>query len=143
AGRPARAVARPPPARAVFRARAGRGCGMSEATPADIAAVVVSYRSASTLDEWLLRLRGARGAARTRLVAHGRGDGPRHLLQGGALAGPRLRFSAKPDTPGCAVACTQGAAGCDAPWLAFLNPDLEREAGALQRLRAHAVAMGE
>jgi len=116
---------------------------MSEATPADIAAVVVSYRSASTLDECLLRLRGARGVAQIRVVDNGSDDGTLDILQGHALADPRLRFIANPDNPGFSVACNQGAADCDAPWLAFVNPDLEVEADTLQRLRAHAVAMGE
>lgn len=107
----------------------------------DIAAVVVSHRSASTLDDCLLRLRAASGVAQIRVVDNGSDDATLEILQRHALADPRLRFVANPDNPGFAVACNQGAAASDAPWLAFVNPDLRVKADSLQRLRAHAMAM--
>ncbi|KAF1697835.1 glycosyl transferase [Pseudoxanthomonas jiangsuensis] len=107
-----------------------------------IAAVVVSYRSASTLDECLVRLRAARGVEQIRVVDNGSDDGSLEILQRHALADPRLRFIANPDNPGFAVACNQGAADSDAPWLAFVNPDLQVRPDSLHRLRGHALALG-
>jgi GT2 family glycosyltransferase len=109
---------------------------------AGIAAVVVSYRSASTLDACLLRLRAARDVVQIRVVDNGSDDGTLEILQRHALADPRLHFIANPDNPGFAVACNQGAADSDAPWLAFVNPDLQVRPDSLARLRGHALALG-
>ena len=116
---------------------------MSAAATVDgIAAVVVSYRSASTLDECLVRLRTARGVSQVRVVDNGSDDASLEILQRHALADPRVRFIANPDNPGFGVACNQGAADSDAPWLAFVNPDLQVRPDSLERLRAHALALG-
>jgi GT2 family glycosyltransferase len=40
------------------------------------------------------------------------------------------------------VACNQGAAACDAPWLALVNPDCFVQADSLARLHEHALASG-
>ena len=116
---------------------------MSTAAAVDgIAVVVVSYRSASTLDECLVRLRTARGVSQVRVVDNGSDDASLDILQRHALADPRVRFIANPDNPGFGVACNQGAADSDAPWLAFVNPDLQVRPDSLERLRAHALALG-
>lgn len=116
---------------------------MSAVEAADgIVAVVVSYRSASTLDECLVRLRAARGVAQVRVVDNGSDDTSLEILQRHALADPRVRFIANPDNPGFGVACNQGAADSDAPWLAFVNPDLQVRPDSLERLRAHARESG-
>ena len=107
---------------------------------ADIAVVVVSYRSAATIGECLERLRAAIGVAQIRVVDNGSDDGTMEIVQRQALADPRLRFIANPDNPGFAVACNQGAHDSDAAWLAFVNPDCLIEPDALARLRAHADA---
>ena len=107
-----------------------------------IAVVVVSYRSASTLDECLVRLRTARGVSQVRVVDNGSDDASLDILQRHALADPRVRFIANPDNPGFGVACNQGAADSDAPWLAFVNPDLQVRPDSLERLRTHALALG-
>ena len=94
---------------------------------AGIAAIVVSYDSAETLDDCLSRLRAAEGVVEIRVVDNDSRDGTLDIVQRHALADPRLRFIAKPDNHGFAVACNQGAA--DQPdevaprWLAFVNPD--------------------
>ena len=106
-----------------------------------IAAVVVSHRSASTLDDCLLRLRGAHGVAQIRVVDNASDDATLEIVQRHALADPRLRFIANPDNPGFAVACNQGVAASDAPWLAFVNPDLRVKSDSLARLRALALAL--
>ncbi len=109
---------------------------------ADIAAIVVSYQSASTIDECLARLRAAAGVAQIRVVDNGSEDGTMDIVQRHAAADARLRFVANPDNPGFAVACNQGARDSDAPWLAFVNPDCLIEDDALERLRAHAREAG-
>jgi GT2 family glycosyltransferase len=108
----------------------------------DSAVVVVSYRSAATLDACLLRLRTAHGVTQVRVVDNGSDDGTLEILQRHALADPRLRFIANPDNPGFAVGCNQGAADSDAPWLAFVNPDLQVRPDSLERLRGHVLALG-
>ncbi|MGY0505529.1 glycosyltransferase family 2 protein [Luteimonas sp. e5] len=110
---------------------------------AGIAAVVVSFNSATTIDECLRRLRAAHGVDEIRVVDNASGDGTMEIVQRHALADVRLRFIANPDNPGFAVACNQGAADSDAPWLAFVNPDLLVEADALLRLRDAATGLGE
>jgi GT2 family glycosyltransferase len=107
----------------------------------DIAAVVVTHHSASTIDECLSRLRAAEGVAAIRVVDNASGDDTVAIVQRHAASDARLRFVANPDNPGFAVACNQGAAAlddvADATWLAFVNPDCLVEADTLARLRRH------
>lgn len=120
-----------------------------------IAAVVVSYRSAATIDDCLSRLRAADGVAAIRVVDNASDDGTLDVVQRHALADPRVHFVANPDNPGFAVACNQGVAdlagsavatdgaarnGADAAWIAFVNPDCLVEPGTLARLRELASA---
>ncbi len=111
-------------------------------TDADIGVVVVTYRSAATIDDCLARLRGTEGVATIRVVDNGSDDGTVGLVQRHAAADARLRFIANPDNPGFAVACNQGVADMaeprDATWIAFVNPDCLVEHDTLSRLRAHA-----
>lgn len=110
---------------------------------ASIAVVVVSYQSAATLDECLQRLRAAQAVAQVRVVDNASRDGSLAIVQRHALADARVRFIANPDNPGFAIACNQGAADCDAPWLAFINPDLMVEADTLARLRDVGQSLGD
>jgi len=110
---------------------------------AGIAAVVVTYQSAGTIGECLTRLRAAEGVAEIRVVDNASGDGTLEIVQRHAVADPRLRFIANPDNPGFAVACNQGAADSQSPWLAFVNPDCFVEADSLARLRDHAASLGD
>lgn len=109
---------------------------------ATIAAVVVTYRSAETIDDCLARLRTAEDVVEIRVVDNGSDDGTLASVQRHAAADPRVRFIANPDNPGFAVACNQGAADSHAPWLAFVNPDCLVESDSLARLRAHAEPIG-
>ncbi len=109
---------------------------------ADIAAIVVAYQSAATLDECLSRLRAADGVAQIRVVDNGSQDGTLDIVLRHAASDERLRFIGNPDNPGFAVACNQGARDCDAPWLAFVNPDCLVETDTLARLRAHTQRLG-
>ncbi|WP_246189427.1 glycosyltransferase family 2 protein [Pseudoxanthomonas kalamensis] len=107
-----------------------------------IAAVVVSHQSAETIGDCLQRLRQAQGVGEIRVVDNGSDDGTLEIVQRLALVDPRLHFIGNPDNPGFAVACNQGATDSQAPWLAFVNPDLLVEPDTLARLRTHAVASG-
>ena len=108
---------------------------------ADIAAVVVTHQSAATIGECLSRLRAAEGIAEIRVVDNASGDGTLDIVQREAIADPRVRFIANPDNPGFAVACNQGAADSQSPWLAFVNPDCFVEADSLALLRGHAASL--
>ena len=93
---------------------------MNADTP-DIAAVVVTHQSASTLDACLRCLRGAEGVAQIRVVDNASTDDTLDIVLRHATADARVRFIANPDNPGFAVACNQGAADSSARWLAFVN----------------------
>ena len=104
-------------------------------------AVVVSHESGSTIDECLRRLRDAAGVSQVRVVDNGSTDDTLATVQRQASADPRLRFIGNPDNPGFAVACNQGAADSDAPWILFVNPDCFVDSDAPSRLLAHAIAL--
>lgn len=108
-----------------------------------IAAIIVSYQSASTLDACLARLREAAAVAEIRVVDNGSTDGTLDIVQRHASADPRVRFIANPDNPGFAAANNQGVAGSQSPWLAFINPDLLVQADTLAQLCARGVALGD
>ncbi len=113
-------------------------------------AVVVSYRSAATIDECLERLRACEGVDAIRVVDNQSDDGTLDIVQRHAASDPRLRFIANPDNPGFSVGCNQGVADL-APaaqagaqeWLAFVNPDCMLEPDTLRRLHALATGQGE
>ncbi|MCL7715567.1 glycosyltransferase family 2 protein [Stenotrophomonas mori] len=107
-----------------------------------IAVVVVSYQSAATLDACLQRLRAARDVTQIRVVDNASDDGSLGIVQRHALADTRVRFIANPDNPGFATACNQGARDSDAPWLAFVNPDLMVEPETLAALRGLGRPLG-
>lgn len=111
----------------------------------NIAAVVVTYRSAETIDDCLQRLRAADGVAAIRVVDNTSDDGTLEIVQRHASADARVRFIANPDNPGFGVACNQGAAdvGEGVAWLAFVNPDCLVECDTLARLRALAEPQGD
>lgn len=108
-----------------------------------MAVVVVTYESGSTIDACLQRLRAAAEVAQIRVVDNASRDDTLAIVQRHALEDRRVRFIANPDNPGFATACNQGAAASDAPWLAFVNPDLLVEADTLALLRAQVAALGD
>lgn len=113
------------------------------AAPRGIAAIVVTHQSSATVEACLSRLRAAADVVEIRVVDNASSDDTLAVVQRHAAAEPRVRFIANPDNPGFAVACNQGAAECQAPWLAFVNPDCLVEPDTLARLRAHAEALGD
>ncbi|WIH04411.1 glycosyltransferase family 2 protein [Xanthomonas translucens pv. graminis] len=108
-----------------------------------MAVVVVTYESGSTIDACLQRLRAAAGVAQIRVVDNASRDDTLAIVQRHALEDRRVRFIANPDNPGFASACNQGAAASDAAWLAFVNPDLMVQADTLALLRAQVAALGD
>ena len=108
-----------------------------------IAAIVVSYRSAATIDACLRHLRAARDVTQIRVIDNGSDDGTMECVQRHAAVDSRIRFVANPDNPGFATSCNQGANDSDAPWLAFVNPDLMVATDDLARLRDDARLLGE
>lgn len=104
--------------------------------PFGITAVVVTYESASTIEQCLQRLRHADGVAEIRVVDNQSSDDTLDVVQRHALADPRVRFIANPDNPGFGVACNQGAIIAGAPWLAFINPDCLVETDTFVRMQA-------
>lgn len=111
--------------------------------PAAICAVVVTYNSASTLEDCLLRLRAADGISQIRVVDNGSVDASVAIAQRHAAADARVRFIANADNPGFAAANNQGVADGSAPWLAFINPDLMVEPDTLAALVARGQALGD
>lgn len=106
-----------------------------------IAAIVVSHFSEETIGACLSRLLESEGVAQIRVIDNASTDGTMEIVQRYALSDPRVHFVANPDNPGFAVACNQGAADSDAPWLAFVNPDLMVEPDTLVRLREASEAL--
>ena len=110
---------------------------MNHAVPGSIAAVVVTFQSASTIDECLRRLRAAEGVAAIRVVDNDSSDDTLSIVQRHATVDPRVRFIANPDNPGFGTACNQGVAAVApeaAEWVALVNPDLMVEADSLARM---------
>jgi len=110
---------------------------------ADIGVVVVTHRSAATIDDCLSRLRAADGVAAIRVIDNASDDGTLAMVQRHAASDARVRFVANPDNPGFAVACNQGAGtfaetASAITWLAFVNPDCLVEIDSLAHLRTHA-----
>ena len=109
---------------------------------ADIGAVVVTHRSAASIDDCLARLRAADGVAAIRVVDNASDDDTLEVVQRHAALDPRVRFIANPDNAGFAVACNQGVRALEATspvvWLALVNPDCLVEPDSLAALRTHA-----
>ena len=107
-----------------------------------IAAVVVTYESASTIGECLDRLRAADGIVQVRVVDNASSDETVAIIQRHATADARVRFIANPDNPGFGAACNQGVGAVDpagAEWIALVNPDLMVQPDTLARMAALAV----
>lgn len=111
--------------------------------PGDIAVVVVSHRSASTIGDCVARLLVCHDVGAVIVVDNASSDGTVEIVRALLPADPRLALVANPDNPGFGSACNQGAARSELPWLALVNPDCLLEPGDLQRMRRHAQACPE
>ena len=108
---------------------------------ARVAAVVVSYESAATIERCLAALRVQPGLAVIQVVDNGSRDDTVARVRAIAASDPRVRIMALPGNPGFAAGCNAGAAAVDADWLLFVNPDLELPVDGLPRLLAHATRL--
>ncbi|MFC4729310.1 glycosyltransferase family 2 protein [Coralloluteibacterium thermophilus] len=106
----------------------------------DIDAVVVTYRSASTIEACLDALLAADGVASVTVVDNASDDGTRARVEAVQARDARLRLIANGGNPGFGTACNQGAARGGAAWVALVNPDCVVAPDTLSRLRAHAGA---
>lgn len=112
---------------------------------ADIATVVVSHFSQSTLDACLGRLLASGDVARVVVVDNGSRDDSVAIANAHAARDPRVQVIANAHNPGFAAACNQGAALCNEPWLALVNPDCllgASDLGALRELAATRTDVG-
>lgn len=106
-----------------------------------IRAVVISYWSASTIEDCLRRLLAASHVREVLVIDNGSGDDTAQIVGRIAAIDPRLSLHRNPGNPGFAVACNQAAKHCAQPWLAFVNPDCLVEPDTFVRLLACAGSM--
>jgi len=104
----------------------------------DVGVVVVTYQSASTINECLKRLLAATGVTRVVVVDNASTDATTEKVAWLAVRDARLKLVRNDDNRGFGEACNQGASALDTPWVAFVNPDLFVEPNTLSRLVAHA-----
>jgi len=105
-------------------------------TEQGIRAVVVSYWSASTIEDCLRRLLAAWHVREVVIVDNGSGDDSVEIIGRLAATDPRLSLLGNPGNPGFAAACDQGASKCTQRWLVFVNPDCLVEPDTFVRLLA-------
>ncbi len=103
-------------------------------------AVVVTYQSASTIERCLAALLAQPGLARLCVVDNGSSDDTLARVRRLAAGDARIEVQEQRENPGFAAGCNAGAAGSTAPWLLFVNPDLELPESSLARLLQHAAA---
>ncbi len=104
--------------------------------PDSIAAIVVAYRSATTIDECLDRLRAASAVTRIVVVDNASNDSSATQVAAQSDKDARVQLLRNATNAGFAQACNQAAERCSEPWLAFVNPDCMLETDTLSRLRA-------
>ena len=102
------------------------------ATPR-VSAIVVSHDSGADLVNCVADLLAQDVALKVTVVDNASRDGSLAALPDDA----RVRRIENPDNRGFAVACNQGAAGAEAPFLLFANPDCRLPTDALGRLLRH------
>lgn len=101
---------------------------------AEVDVVVVAHDSGATLHDCVARALAQAQARRVWVVDNGSRDGAVATL----APDSRLAVVRNAGNPGFAVACNQGAAAGDAPWLLFLNPDCLLGPDTLARLLQRA-----
>ena len=114
--------------------------GARDFSARDIAVIVVTYASASTVEACLFRLLAARDVARVIVIDNASPDDSADRVQRMALRDPRVTLVRNDENRGFAAACNQGATAVSQPWMAFVNPDAYVERDTLSRLVAHATA---
>lgn len=99
--------------------------------------VVVSHRSAATLERCLEAVLSSSAAVEVIVVDNGSDDGSAALAAELLAREPCLQLVGNPDNRGFAAACNQGAAIARGDALLLLNPDAFLAADAIARLRGH------
>lgn len=99
--------------------------------------VVVSHRSAATLEHCLRSVLASAASVELIVVDNASDDGSAGLAVRLAAAEPRLRVVANGDNRGYAAACNQGAAIANGDALLFLNPDAFIAGDTIAVMRAH------
>lgn len=107
----------------------------------EVAAVVVSHQSASTIGDCVARLLVCERVGAVVVVDNASTDGTQEIVRTLLDADPRLSLVCNDDNPGFGTACNQGAARTDCTWLALVNPDCLLEPDDLVRLIAHAESL--
>lgn len=97
---------------------------VSDASPADLAVVVVNYNAGSYLARCVESVAAAADELTVDLlvVDNASSDGS---ADAAAARVPEVRLIGNPTNRGLSAAWNQGAAAVDAPWILFLNPDAE------------------
>ena len=98
--------------------------------------VGVYYEQRSDLRAWIEHLRAEADSLADlsiRVVDHSS-----EPLSAGATEGTAFTYQWNPANPGFGAGCNAGAAGVEAPYLLFLNPDARLRPGSLARLVAEA-----
>lgn len=99
--------------------------------------VVVSHRSAATLERCLEAVLASSAAVEVIVVDNGSDDGSAALVRERLAREPCLHLVCNSDNRGFAAACNQGAAIARGDALLLLNPDAFLAADAVARLRRH------
>lgn len=102
--------------------------------------VVVSHRSAATLEQCLTSVLASSALIELIVVDNASDDGSAGLAVRLAAMEPRLRVVANGDNRGYAAACNQGAAIAGGDALLFLNPDAFVAGDTIAAMRAHLAA---
>ena len=103
---------------------------------ADIAVVIVSYRTGPTLHACLDRVLAEPGVGTVALVDNGNDAATLAALTQRAAAEPRLRVLTGHGNVGFAAGCNRGVRATAEPLVLLLNPDCLIEPGGLEALRA-------
>ena len=104
----------------------------------DIGVVVVSHRSAATLDRCLECLLAANDVAKVVVVDNASNDATLRIAETHAKQDARVQLQCNLSNLGFGAACNQGARKLGTPWVVFVNPDVYVERDDLARLAAHA-----
>lgn len=107
--------------------------------PSDLGVVIVSFESASTIEDCIRRVLREPSVRRVIVVDNASSDDTAALAEAIASRDPRVRVSRNRENRGFAAGCNQGASALDTPWVAFINPDCYVELGTLERLVTLAI----
>lgn len=103
-------------------------------------AIIVSYRTGDALRACLEAVLAADGLSEIIIADNGNPASGEHLLDAAAARDPRVRVLRGQGNVGFSAACNLAALGASADVLAFINPDVILERGAIAALSATLAA---